>query len=121
MAIDFSTAIVDSLARRTRGVAPARTGWEETAMSKRLGLSCFAVLALAALQPAAADRAVFPDTIALPNGFRPEGISIGRGTSIYVGSIPTGAIFKADLVTGQGAILVPPQTGRAAIGTSLDP
>jgi sugar lactone lactonase YvrE len=92
-------------------------------MSNRVGLSCLAVFGLAALAaaPAAADsRALFPDTIALPNGWRPEGIAIG-GTRIFAGSIPTGAIFAADLVTGRGAVLVPPQPGRAAIGLSFDP
>jgi len=93
-------------------------------MLNRIGLSCFAVLsvALSTAQPAAADgRNLFPDTIALPNGFRPEGIAIGRGTTIFAGSIGTGAVFAANLVTGEGSILVPAQTGRAAIGLSYDP
>ena len=92
-------------------------------MRKRISLACFAV-AFAMLIPqlaAADDDAVFPDTIALPNGWRPEGIAIGRGTTVYIGSIPTGAIFQADLATGRGSILVPPQPGRAAIGLSFDP
>jgi hypothetical protein len=37
----------------------------------------------------------FPERIALPNGFQPEGIAIGRGTTFYVGSIPTGAVYRA--------------------------
>jgi hypothetical protein len=93
-------------------------------MLNRIGLPCFAVLsvALSTTQPAAADgRNLFPDTIALPNGFRPEGIAIGRGTTIFAGSIGTGAVFAANLVTGEGSILVPAQTGRAAIGLSYDP
>ena len=93
-------------------------------MPKRIVLACFAVaLAMLASPPltAADDGGRFPDTISLPNGFRPEGITIGRGTTIYVGSIPTGAIFQADLATGRGSLLVPPQPGRAATGTSFDP
>src|SRR4029453_1561187 len=35
----------------------------------------------------------FPEKIALPDGFRPEGIAIGKGHNFYVGSIPTGAIW----------------------------
>ena len=35
----------------------------------------------------------FPKVIDLPNGFQPEGISIGRGTSFYVGSLVNGAIY----------------------------
>lgn len=94
-------------------------------MPKRIGLSCFIVLGLAvlaSLQPAAAESGSrFPDTIALPNGFRPEGIAIGRGTTIYAGSLAAGAIFAADLATGEGSILVPPQPGRSATGLSFDP
>jgi sugar lactone lactonase YvrE len=92
-------------------------------MSKSIVLSCFAVLGLAALSPrsAVADHRLFPDTISLPNGFRPEGVAIGRGATIFAGSIPTGAIYAADLITGRGSILVPAQAGRAAIGLSFDP
>jgi sugar lactone lactonase YvrE len=58
----------------------------------------------------------FPERIALPDGFRPEGIAIGKGHTFYVGSIPTGAIYRGDLKTGQGSIFIPGVTGRAAIG-----
>jgi sugar lactone lactonase YvrE len=62
----------------------------------------------------------FPDLIALPNGFRPEGIAVGKGFTFYVGSIPTGAVYRGDLRTGEGEILVPAQEGRAAIGLKYD-
>lgn len=61
----------------------------------------------------------FPERIPLPNGFRPEGIAI-KGTTFYVGSIPTGAIYRGDLRTGQGSIFIPAAAGRAAIGLELD-
>ena len=85
-------------------------------------LSLVAITALTAVQPAAAkpDPSAFPSPVPLPNGFQPEGIAIGRGTEFFVGSIPTGAIYRGDLQTGQGAILVPGQTGRAAIGIKVD-
>lgn len=62
----------------------------------------------------------FPDVIPLPNGFQPEGIATGTGTTFYVGSIPTGAVYRGDLRTGEGEVLVPAQTGRAAIGLKFD-
>lgn len=62
----------------------------------------------------------FPERIALPDGFQPEGIAIGKRGTFYVGSIPTGAIYRGSLKTGQGAILNPGGTGRAAIGVELD-
>jgi streptogramin lyase len=67
----------------------------------------------------AADRP-FPDVVQLPPGFQPEGIAIGRGTTFYVGSIPTGAVFRGDLRTGTGAVLVPGGSGAAAIGVGID-
>jgi sugar lactone lactonase YvrE len=70
--------------------------------------------------PAAFAKAAFPETIALPNGWQPEGIAIGQGTTFYVGSIPTGAIYRGDLRTGQGAPLVQGATGRAAVGVDFD-
>ena len=67
-----------------------------------------------------ATAAQFPDVIPLPNGFRPEGIAVGTGSTFYVGSIPTGAVYRGDLRTGEGEVLVPPQSGRAAIGLKYD-
>jgi sugar lactone lactonase YvrE len=80
-----------------------------------------AVLALvfASITQAAA-RPVFPPVIPLPNGFQPEGIAVGRGTTFFVGSIPTGAIYRGDLRTGEGDILVPPHEERMAIGLDFD-
>jgi sugar lactone lactonase YvrE len=62
----------------------------------------------------------FPERIALPDGFRPEGIAIGKQATFYVGSIPTGAIYRGNLRTGEGAVFVPGAAGRAAIGVELD-
>ena len=61
----------------------------------------------------------FPSRIELPNGFGPEGIAIA-GDQFYVGSIPSGAVYRGNLRTGQGAVLVPAVTGRAAIGMKVD-
>jgi sugar lactone lactonase YvrE len=61
-----------------------------------------------------------PDVIALPNGFQPEGIATGRGSSFYVGSIPTGDIYKGSLRTGKGDILVDAPAGRSATGLKVD-
>ena len=61
----------------------------------------------------------FPERIALPNAFQPEGIAIA-GDRFYVGSIPTGAIYAGSLRTGAGDILVPARTGRAAIGLDVE-
>jgi sugar lactone lactonase YvrE len=63
----------------------------------------------------------FPERIALePDGFRPEGIAIGEEATFYVGSIPTGAIYRGDLKTGEGSVFIPGAEGRAAIGVEYD-
>jgi sugar lactone lactonase YvrE len=72
--------------------------------------------ALAIAAPAALAKNSFPTVIALPNGFQPEGVAIGDGTTFYAGSIPTGAIFRGDLRTGQGAVFIQGTAGRAATG-----
>ena len=78
------------------------------------------LMAMVALVPATAGAATFPDLIRLPDGWQPEGIAAGRGTSLYVGSIPTGAVWKADARTGEGEVLVEGQEGRSAIGIEVD-
>jgi hypothetical protein len=60
----------------------------------------------------------FPKLIALPDGWQPEGIAIKR-SNFFVGSIPTGAVYRGDVRTGQGAPLVPAHEGRAAIGLKV--
>jgi sugar lactone lactonase YvrE len=87
-------------------------------MSAIRTLVLLAASALVFAAPASARS--FPEEIALPTGFQPEGIAIGRGATFYVGSIPTGAIYRGDLRTGDGAILVQPQPGRMAIGLKVD-
>jgi hypothetical protein len=81
-------------------------------------LVALAGLALA-LPLAATSARGFPERIELPNGWQPEGIAIGRGTNFYVGSIPTGRVYRGDLRTGEGAELVP-NRGRRAIGVEVD-
>src|SRR5688500_629864 len=83
----------------------------------------FAVLLLVVLSFTSIGSAFaqsFPDVIPLPDGFQPEGIATGTGTTFYVGSIPTGAVYRGDLRTGEGEVLVQSQAGRAAIGRKCD-
>jgi DNA-binding beta-propeller fold protein YncE len=61
----------------------------------------------------------FPKRIDLPDGFQPEGIATAAQT-FYVGSIPTGAVYRGDLGTGKGSVLVPSRDGRSAIGLKAD-
>jgi sugar lactone lactonase YvrE len=80
-------------------------------------LAALAAVGVAGAQ-AGSDQA-FPATIRLPDGFQPEGIAIA-GNTFYVGSIPTGAVYRGNLRTGQGAVLVPGGAGKAAIGVEAN-
>jgi sugar lactone lactonase YvrE len=81
-------------------------------------LLALASIAAVAVSAAGAQNA-FPNRIDLPDGFQPEGIATA-GERFYVGSIPTGAVYRGSLRTGEGAVLVAAQAGRAAIGLKVD-
>jgi sugar lactone lactonase YvrE len=84
----------------------------------RLLLVLTAIAALAA-SVAQAGGSAFPQRIELPDGFQPEGIAIADG-QFYVGSIPSGDVFRGSLRTGQGALFVDAPAGRQAIGMKVD-
>ena len=65
-------------------------------------------------------QGVFPDVLPLPDGFQPEGIVTSRGHEFFVGSVAGRGIYGGDLRTGEGNLLVPPTTDRAAVGLSYD-
>jgi sugar lactone lactonase YvrE len=82
--------------------------------------SVLSIAAVAAFLAVPAGAQTFPKVIDLPVGWQPEGIASGKGNSIYVGSIPTGRIWRGDVRTGRGAPVVTPPAGRAAIGIKVD-
>ena len=84
----------------------------------RILIALAAALAVAVGGAGAAGTKAWPDTIRLPDGFQPEGIAIS-GRTFYVGSIPTGAVYRGDLRTGRGAVLVQGGTGRSSIGIKV--
>ena len=63
----------------------------------------------------------FPAIIDLPDGFYPEGIVLGNGNDLYAGSLYDGGIYKIDLRTGSGAMIVPAQSDRISVGLDFDP
>lgn len=80
-------------------------------MSVTIGVTA-AALALAGQ----ANARPFPEVVSLPAGWAAEGVATGTGSTVYAGSLATGAVWKGDLRTGSGRVLVPPQTGRVAVG-----
>jgi hypothetical protein len=73
-----------------------------------------------ALTRAAAHAPVLRDQVGLPDGFRPEGIA-SAGRTFFSGSLADGRIWRGDLITGRGDVLVPGVTGRALRGMQVDP
>ena len=88
--------------------------------AKRRSLIAVILLVFSLSMIAAAPAQPFPDSIELPLGFQPEGIASGTGTIFYVGSIPTGDIFRGDLRTGEGEVFIDAPAGRQAIGLKYD-
>lgn len=67
----------------------------------------------------------FPKIVETLPGSYPEGFAIGKGHTAYNGS-PLGSIYKVDLRSGQGEILVPvqdpdPFTACVILGMRVDP
>lgn len=78
------------------------------------------LLAACSADPTGTDSAL-PAVIPLPNGFAPEGMAFGKGSAVYVGSLLTGAVWRGDVRTGTGSLLVPETPGRSANGIKYDP
>ncbi|MEU8269945.1 superoxide dismutase [Sphaerisporangium sp. NPDC049002] len=68
---------------------------------------------------ASVGRPAYPTEFSLPDGFQPEGIAIGPGPAAYFGSRATGAIYRADLRTGEGRI-ISPGPGTPSLGLKVD-
>jgi sugar lactone lactonase YvrE len=96
--------------------------------SRRTVLGGAAVAALASVAAGAgpanaapsAPAVTWPTEFPLPNGWLPEGITIGRKPYAYMGSRANGAVYRTDLRTGKGGVLFEGATGTASIGLKLD-
>jgi hypothetical protein len=62
-------------------------------------------LALGAPLTGTAQAQPFPDRIGLPNGFQPEGITIGKRATAYLGSLADGDIIAVSLRTGERRLI----------------
>ena len=82
--------------------------------------SPFALLPLGASTVLAAEPDLFPARIDLPNGFQPEGIESGKGTTVYVGSLRDGAIWRGDVRTGEGDPTWAEPVGVPTVGLAYD-
>ncbi|WP_328392138.1 SMP-30/gluconolactonase/LRE family protein [Nocardia sp. NBC_00416] len=90
-------------------------------MKRRVLGIVIAFACLGATVSVPADRAVAesPRVVDLPAGFQPEGIAIGTRPIAYIGSRVDGSLYRADLVTGRGAVLSR-GPGTPSLGVALD-
>ncbi len=96
-----------------------------SALTRRGAITLAAAATTTALaSPAhAGDRRHHPrrrDTVPLPDGIRPEGITSGPGTTFYVGSLADGRIVTGDLCRRGTRVLLPGATGRSLRGLFRD-
>ena len=82
----------------------------------------FALAGFVLVASAGISARAFPDFIALPADFGPEGIASGKGTTFYVGAVtgPRGQILVGDFRSGELATLVA-SDGVPATGIKHDP
>jgi sugar lactone lactonase YvrE len=73
-------------------------------MSRRRAAVLLSALCLLVAVAAPASAAAFPTTLALPDGFQPEGIATGPGPVAYFGSRVDGDLYRVDLRTGRGRV-----------------
>jgi hypothetical protein len=91
-----------------------RAGWRHGA----LALPASAVLAVA-LTASTLAAAPGPSQIDPPNGWAPEGITAGPGTTVFVGSLSASGIYRADVRTGAGSVIAGTE-GTFGVGTEYE-
>ena len=86
-----------------------------------LTLALAAAATLVMVAGALAQNVNHPKVLSLPDGFQPEGIVTQGANRFFVGSIPTGDIFKGDLRIADNGddVFIDAPDGRSAIGLAL--
>jgi hypothetical protein len=105
---------------------PVHDHEEGTQVRRRLALTAIgaAVLAFAGgtvvttATAAPASAALLPKTIALPDGYRPEGIAT-NGPTFYVGSLADGRIMRGSVLTGRISPFIPGTAGDSTTGLEV--
>ncbi|ANS64113.1 hypothetical protein SLINC_1889 [Streptomyces lincolnensis] len=96
----------------------------DRSFARRRLLTTAAALSGAALlsgtaHAAGSERTAWPAQFPLPDGFQPEGITIGAKPFAYFGSLADGDIYRASLATGRGSVVVK-GTGGPTVGLKID-
>ena len=86
----------------------------------KLVLPLAAVLALLPATVAGAAPVDYAENLPLPTGSLPEGVADAPGANVFAGARADGSVYRADLLTGDGEVVVPGRDGYAAVGMSYD-
>ncbi|MGH2555253.1 MAG: superoxide dismutase [Actinomycetota bacterium] len=86
---------------------------------RRVILAVVAITALVLPASPASAHHRLPDRIPLPNGFQPEGIDITKGGTFFAGSLADGSIYRGNIRTGRGSVVIQPPAGRIAVGLKV--
>lgn len=89
--------------------------WRMASPTRRITSAALAAALVAGVGATAAARP-FPEVIPLPQAWAAEGVATGPGSAVYAGSLASGAIWKGDLRTGEGAVLVSGAPGGVSVG-----
>ncbi|GKQ34766.1 superoxide dismutase [Streptomyces sp. A012304] len=90
-----------------------------TAAAALSGAALFGGTAIA--HAAESRRTGRPTGFPLPDGFQPEGVAIGTRPFAYFGSLADGDVYRADLATGRGSVVVPGLgAGHPTVGLKID-
>ncbi len=89
-------------------------------MLRLVRLTALAVILSVLLAAPASAQTGFPDTIPLPDGFSPEGIAKGRGSTMYTGSLAGQGVYAFDVRTGEGDTVVEGTEGQPFVGMKFD-
>jgi sugar lactone lactonase YvrE len=120
--MDAVTAVSWANAVESQGV-PIVFARSRIALALAAGFAAVLTVPTAGSAPAGAAPARteprFPQTIALPDGFQPEGIAIGARPYAFFGSRATGAIYRASLTTGEGTV-INAGSGSPSLGMKID-
>jgi hypothetical protein len=87
-------------------------------MSRVIRAAAAVALAASVLAGATAAGPEFPARIDFPAGWAAEGI-FGKGHTFWAGNTATGSIYRGDILTGEGSVLVD-VTGKSALGVFVD-
>ncbi|KUM71496.1 SMP-30/gluconolactonase/LRE family protein [Streptomyces griseorubiginosus] len=90
-----------------------------TARAADAGQTSGAAQASGTARAAGTRHAPWPARFLLPDGFQPEGITIGSRPYAYFGSLADGDVYRASLATGRGSVVVK-GSGRPTVGLKID-